>query len=294
MSKPKSILKKPSGSASHSVTKAQAPDRSILALTDKGKGKAGAPKLRQSIPVKRARNNEDDEDDEEEDEASDGMDESGDEFDESEELDTDEEISRSKSDKGSRPIKKKKGPTSAETFGSTLTSLLSEPGPSKRSRATIEDSKPSTKQPSSISVKSTPKANPILSLSHIKLPPSKATLSLERRAARKVKQEKEEKEDRARVRDVVEGWTAADGTGGMEFEKGLRKVAQKGVIKLFNAILAASKASESAPLTLAAKAGVKEDKGRRKEKDNVLGRGGKIGEGKGLTSESFLDMVRNG
>lgn len=47
-----------------------------------------------------------------------------------------------------------------------------------------------------------------------------------------MKRAKEEKEDRARVRDVVEGWSheGVEGqvVGGLEFEKGLRKTAQRG------------------------------------------------------------------
>ena len=56
-----------------------------------------------------------------------------------------------------------------------------------------------------------------------------ATVSLENRAARQLKLEKEQKEDRARIRDVVEGWSAPGATGGgQEWERGLRKVAQRG------------------------------------------------------------------
>lgn len=76
-------------------------------------------------------------------------------------------------------------------------------------------------------------AQPILALSKAKLPPTATTEKLERQAARAVKREKEEKEDRARVKDVVEGWShsgAKEGEviGGQEFEKGLRKTAQRG------------------------------------------------------------------
>ena len=109
-----------------------------------------------------------------------------------------------------------------------------------------------------------------------------------------MKAEKEEKEDKARIRDVVEGWVNEDGSGGMEFEKGLRKVAQKGVVKLFNAILVASKTAEANGKSLADKAGVKAERGRKREKDNVLGRGATAEEGQALTSESFLDLVRMG
>lgn len=63
------------------------------------------------------------------------------------------------------------------------------------------------------------------------------------------------------------------------------------VIKLFNAILVASKNAEVAATTLAQKAGIKPETAKnRKEKDNVLGRGGQ----ETLTKEGFLDLVRRG
>lgn len=66
------------------------------------------------------------------------------------------------------------------------------------------------------------------------------------------------------------------------------------VIKLFNAILVASKSTEEAMegLGMSMKAGLKDDVGRKKEKDNLLGRGGR--EKDLLTKEGFLDLVRKG
>ncbi len=49
--------------------------------------------------------------------------------------------------------------------------------------------------------------------------------------------EKEEKLDRARVRDVLEGWNGPDGQGSQDFERGLRKVAQRGGTSLFVPLL---------------------------------------------------------
>lgn len=65
------------------------------------------------------------------------------------------------------------------------------------------------------------------------------------------------------------------------------------MIKLFNAILIAAKNAEAATTSLSAKAGVKDEawKGGKREKDNIMGRGGKEA---GLTQESFLDLVRKG
>lgn len=69
----------------------------------------------------------------------------------------------------------------------------------------------------------------------------------------------------------------------------VKYLADKSVIKLFNAILSASKAAEEGQTT-AEQAGWKDEKTKRKEKDNILGRGGK----EALTKEGFLDMVRKG
>lgn len=64
------------------------------------------------------------------------------------------------------------------------------------------------------------------------------------------------------------------------------------VIKLFNAILVASKNAEEAAVTLSQKAGVKPEAPRnKKERDNILGRGAREDV---LTKESFLDLVRKG
>ena len=68
--------------------------------------------------------------------------------------------------------------------------------------------------------------------------------------------------------------------------------AHTSVIKLFNAILIASKNAEAAAKTLSQKAGLKPEAPKsKKEKDNILGRGGREDV---LTKESFLDLVRKG
>lgn len=112
--------------------------------------------------------------------------------------------------------------TTAADFGATLTTLLSESArPPKKTKGKEREEKKDGK-------KST--AAPILSLSAKPLPPTRAAETLERRAARAIKAEKAERLDRARVKDVVEGWTPAEGAqvGSQEFERGLRKTAQRG------------------------------------------------------------------
>lgn len=129
----------------------------------------------------------------------------------------------------------RKRPTTADEFGSALTSLLSESTKPKDKKAitasTPLSALPTAPEPKAKKAQTT--VQPILSLSRAKLPPTATTEKLERQAARAVKREKEEKEDRARVRDVVEGWSHAgpgegEVIGGLEFEKGLRKTAQRG------------------------------------------------------------------
>ena len=144
-------------------------------------------------------------------------------------------------------------------FASTLTSLLEEPA-TKRPKTESADSKPIKTE-----------VNPILALSAASaLPPSTKQIKIERQAKRQLKQEKVERKDRARVKDVLEGWgpraivvvnhdkkvevkdeakknkgkgkgkgsLVQEGVevmapGGQEWERGLRKVAQRGGECLF-------------------------------------------------------------
>ncbi len=58
------------------------------------------------------------------------------------------------------------------------------------------------------------------------------------------------------------------------------------VVKLFNAILVASQTNPANPADL-----VNNERKSKKEKDNILGRGGKE---ERLTKEGFLDMIKAG
>ncbi|KAJ7092641.1 Rrp15p-domain-containing protein [Mycena epipterygia] len=97
---------------------------------------------------------------------------------------------------------------------------------------------------------------------------------LELRAKKVLQVERKEKEDKGRVVDVIGGW-------GGESERALRKVAQRGVVKLFNVIQQSqASATVAAEETKAARgsgkptlpAPVIEGKGKGKKKDNMLGR----------------------
>ncbi|WVR07305.1 hypothetical protein IAU60_004346 [Kwoniella sp. DSM 27419] len=306
----KSAMKKssrPAASASATASSSAGPSKGAAASTSgptSGQGK-GRAKHSVKLASKPTRFKGSDLESESEGNASgfedDGLDEEGDDFAgadvemKDDERDTDDEIERSK-EKGVKATKRKRPATTASVFGETLTSLLADPMTQKSkskkaklatgSNAVLEEGKAAPVVQAHASGQA-----PILALSAHK-PPARAAVSLEAKARKALKAEKEEKQDRARVMDVVEGWANGDGVvGGQEFERGLRKTAQRGVIKLFNAILQASKNAEAATGGLSAQAGLKPDVGKKKEKDNILGRGGKEDV---LTKESFLDMVRKG
>jgi len=119
---------------------------------------------------------------------------------------------------------------------------------------------------------------------------------LELKAKKILQIEKKEKEDKGRVTDVIGGW-------GGESERALRKVAQRGVVKLFNAIqqsqASASVAVEDAKAsrgsgkpslpTPSLDKGAK-GKGKGKTQDNVIGRGKESN----VQKDEFFDMIRSG
>ncbi|KAJ9098868.1 hypothetical protein QFC19_006206 [Naganishia cerealis] len=187
---------------------------------------------------------------------------------------------------------KRKAATTEDIFGNTLAGLLDDDvtvsQPSRPAQAASVEEPSAKRQKPAKTLK--PGANPILALSSRPLPPSSTAEALERKAKRALKAEEKERQDRARVKNVIEGWGATvDGApGGQEWERGLRKVAQRGVIKLFNAILQASASHQTDAATLALDA---TNKRKKKEKDNVLGRGGKEDR---LTKEGFLDLIKSG
>ncbi|KAJ7706267.1 Rrp15p-domain-containing protein [Mycena rosella] len=116
---------------------------------------------------------------------------------------------------------------------------------------------------------------------------------LELRAKKVLQVEKKEKEDKGRIVDVIGGW-------GGESERALRKVAQRGVVKLFNVIQQSqASASVAAEETKAARGSGKptlpapmiesKTKGKGK-KDNVLGRAKEAA----VEKDDFFDMIRSG
>ncbi|EEQ28981.1 pre-60S ribosomal particles component [Microsporum canis] len=99
----------------------------------------------------------------------------------------------------------------------------------------------STKLPTSA------RADPLLSRSKAAAQTSAdiANERLEHRARAKLRAEKKEELDRGRVRDVL-GVDRGEAGETAELEKRLRKVAQRGVVKLFNAVRAAQVRGEEA------------------------------------------------
>jgi Rrp15p len=102
---------------------------------------------------------------------------------------------------------------------------------------------------------------------------------LEARAKHKLREQKKADLDRGRVKDIL-GGSDGDISATVELEKRLRKTAQRGVVKLFNAVRAAQVKGEEA-VREARKAGIVGE-GRRKEKVNEMSKKG------------FLELIAGG
>jgi hypothetical protein len=148
---------------------------------------------------------------------------------------------------------------------------------------------------------STSKRNdPVLSRSVTALKASKEITdqTLEKKARHKLREERRAALDKGRVKDVLGASTAFDAARGdvtgvpstaetMELEKRLRKTAQRGVVKLFNAVRAAQIKGEEAAKEARKKGLV--GYGRREEKVNEMSKKGFLeliaGGGGGLKSQ---------
>jgi hypothetical protein len=137
------------------------------------------------------------------------------------------------------------------------------------------------------------RSDPVLSRSVTALQASKEITdqSLEKRARHKLREEKRAALDKGRVKDVLGASTAFDAGRGdvagiestadtMELEKRLRKTAQRGVVKLFNAVRAAQIKGEEAAKEARKKGLV--GHGRREEKVNEMSKKG------------FLELITGG
>lgn len=138
------------------------------------------------------------------------------------------------------------------------------------------------------------RSDPVLSRSVNAIQASKeiTDLALEKKARHKLRSEKREALDKGRVKDVLGASTAFDaanghGEGGgvtvqetMELEKRLRKTAQRGVVKLFNAVRAAQIKGEEA--------------GREARKGGLVGTGRREERVNEMSKKGFLDLIAGG
>jgi hypothetical protein len=137
------------------------------------------------------------------------------------------------------------------------------------------------------------RSDPVLSRSVTALQASKEIidLALEKKAKRALRDEKRSDMDKGRVRDVLGASTAFDAANIegvieastaeiMEIEKRLRKTAQRGVVKLFNAVRAAQIKGEEAAREARTKGLV--GHGRREERVNEM------------SKQGFLDLIAGG
>ncbi|KAF6840573.1 DUF1665 domain protein [Colletotrichum musicola] len=128
------------------------------------------------------------------------------------------------------------------------------------------------------------RADPVLARSAEAHESAKAAIdtALEAKARKQMRAQKKEAQEKGRVRDVLVA-TEAEGvsTGEkLETERRLRKVAQRGVVKLFNAVRAAQvKAAEA------------EKKARKDGVVGVVRREEKINE---MSKKGFLDLIASG
>ncbi|KAJ8482911.1 hypothetical protein ONZ51_g5058 [Trametes cubensis] len=179
------------------------------------------------------------------------------------EPDTEDEIAEAKLAKSKKTLKRKRRATDAVNFGATLQSLLTTDAPE----------------------------------APLSLKPSLARKRKEEKLEAKGKQvlqiEKKEKEEKGHITDVIGGW-------GGESERALRKVAQRGVVKLFNAIQQSQAAQAAAAEELKAQRGTgkptlpaptfNDKKKKGKHKDNAVAKAQETN----LGQDDFLDIIRSG
>jgi len=179
------------------------------------------------------------------------------------EASTDEITTKPKKSKST--LKRKVRATRAPVFGATLQSLLNTDAPSSL--------------PLSLKPSITKKRNDEM---------------LEQKARKVIRVEKKEIQEKGRITDIIGGW-------GGESERALRKVAQRGVVKLFNAIQQSQASVATAEQEAKAARGsgkpslpaphIETKQGKKaRDKDNILGRGKESTLGK----DDFFDMIRSG
>ncbi|KAF8922639.1 Rrp15p-domain-containing protein [Mucidula mucida] len=175
-----------------------------------------------------------------------------------------EEILNLKPTKSQQTKKRKIRATGTSNFGATLQSLLSTEAPTDL---------PLSLKPS--------------------LARRRNDEKLESKAKKVLQLERKEKEDKNRITDVIGGW-------GGESERALRKVAQRGVVKLFNAVQQSQTAAANTEEEKKAAKGsgkprlaaptIEGKMGKKSKKDNLIGRGKPAA----VEKDDFFDMIRSG
>jgi len=183
-----------------------------------------------------------------------------------ESLDTGDEIAVAQRHvKSKKTQKRKRRATSPSQFGSTLLSLLNTDTPSN--------------QPLSL--------NPSIAK-------QRANEVLETKAKKLLDGERKEKEERNHITDVIGGW-------GGESERALRKVAQRGVVKLFNAIQQTQAAGAAAQDEAKANRGSGKPRlpapvmaSKMKRKDKGAGGNPSSNPTPTMGQDAFLQMIKSG
>ncbi|KAG8858753.1 hypothetical protein FRB96_004890 [Tulasnella sp. 330] len=175
-------------------------------------------------------------------------------------MDTDTEIALTHG-KSKKTVKRKRRAVSPTPFGQALTTLLGT---------------------------STKTTQPLALLPEIAK--RKNEDKLEMRAHRLLQVERKERDDRGRVKDVIGGW-------GGESERALRKVAQRGVVKLFNLIQQAQTSTAQAEEDLKKQRGTGKPSLPAPKAEDFFKEGNtKTRKHKevDLAKDDFLNMIRSG
>ncbi len=240
--------------------------------------------------------------------------------------------------KSKKTAKRKRRATSPTSFGNALEGLLGiAPSTSAATLDTLEESdedenaaeKASRKKAKQTSTKAEAQVPAILSLApHLRR--SAQSTSLSARAARIALEQKRRREERCHVKDVIGGWGAPgvlppmedeDGNiietapatgdeaerlqefvtqgGSTVYERKLRKVAQRGVVKLFNAIRAAQTTTEDdleevEAKQSAAKGAAKASAAASSASGKKAGLASKDARLADLSKSNFLDLIKKG
>ena len=172
-------------------------------------------------------------------------------LDREEEGEEDEDDSDTVHHRKQKPTKKRNDP---EAFSTSMAKILS------------------TKLPQSA------RNDPVLSRSRdaVQTTSSMANERLERKAKAKLRAEKREEMERGRIKDVL-GFESGTTGEAVEEEKRLRKVAQRGVVKLFNAVRAAQVQADRAAKT--------------EQKKGTVGIANREERVKEMSKQGFLDLI---